>query len=219
MTLFVLLILTMGFEVPDIDAIKHPTGKRAEEITAVREGLAELAPIFAKVGKSGKLVSAEVDPYLLASVAYFESRWHPRGPDGDCRTMIDGTRICDSFGPMQLSTGSSRWLPLLDRKKWKNSTVKKLREPELNVEAAYDEMAYLKRKCRGRPFVWLSSYPPGACRPKGNWEGHRRCALAVALAKRAGVNFKCGHDPRKVEGKTRALVRHILRVGSIERSN
>lgn len=152
--------------------------------------IARLATLFVQTGQEGKIISKEVDPFVLASVSYYESHW-TETVLGDCRITKPEKQFCSSFGTMQLSIAAPTWLPRLDPM-WKGITIEELKKPVNNVKAGYQELAYFHRACKRTVGHTLSAYRYGRCVKKINFT---RCFLAKELAKANGItNWKCGHE-------------------------
>jgi len=202
-SLVAVMLLALSFEVPGEINKEH------------QEDVGRLAWIYWDVGRKGAIVNPTVDPYLLAAVGYYESRWRRWPKDGDCyydmRKPGKPKLRCTAIGPHQLSTSSPIWLKTI-HSRWIGVTVKGLREPITNVQASYDMLVFWKKVCKGSPGVTLEAYGRGKC-PKSKrpaMEGRRRCALATAMARRNGVEFKCGHEKLGGLGKrTRGLIRRL----------
>lgn len=149
------------------------------------DGINTMAAHYVAVGAAGSLISPEVDPLLLAAVGFEESRHQPDVRDGDC-FMKGGCRV---VGPMQLHKGTPLVLGNIDPT-WKGVTVKQMRDPRKNVEGAYRMLRFFKSECANTtPDIWLGAYSMGHCTKQPIRLGTRRCAIAKAMAKRAGTDF------------------------------
>lgn len=186
---------------------RAPEQARINDVEAV-------APLFLEYGQRGAIVSPQADPFILASVAFYESRIRPGVRDGDCRRVGGmGLRTrCDSVGLMQISTGAPQWMFYLGEE-WQGLTVAKLRTPRTSVRAAYSILSHHHQKCGSSVAIALDAYGRGRC-PKyaiPSWRGIRRCALAAAMAARAGYPFKCGHEGKKTLKVTARVVEALSR--------
>ena len=190
---------------------------RAPKFKPYREGATKLAVIHASVGKAGKLHSKDVDPFILASVNFYESRFKLKAPDGDCWTSSRGKR-CASVGAMQLVKVARHWLPMMVAgKRWKGLTVADLRKPDVSIAAAYDVLQFWQRTChkgKGTVAQALTAYGRGRCSKHVDWQGVRRCALAVSMMRNVGAlpaGFKCGHEGKRIRlRRDRVLVRKLI---------
>ncbi len=204
-TLIAIILTLASAEIP-LEAVP----KSAE----YQKGVAELAAIIIDVSKDGALVSPEVDAALLSSVAWFESRYRPDSPDGDCRELGLGgeyVRTCNAVGPMQLSKGAGQYLAQEDPS-LKGTRAEALRDPRTSVRGGYAALRLWKRLCGKTPAHWLTAYVWGKCPRTPDWEGLRRCALATAILDKLDKKpegFTCGHEGRTVEGHTKFLVRKL----------
>lgn len=185
-----ILLKMASFEYPNIET---ESDKYAKQV----EGIRSMTNLYVEVGGRGDIVSPDVDPLLLAVIGYEESRHGPLVQDGDCTKLPSGTQ-CSAFGPMQLAKSSPSMLKNIDPK-WAGITVQKLRDPRVNVEAAYTILRYWKTECKGGPDTWLGSYMAGKCL-RSIPQGRKRCTLTHALGKATGVEIPActvnGTDPR-----------------------
>lgn len=191
-----------------------PSGIAAEKTASYRAGVEALAPIIVEVGSQGLLVSPEVDPAMLAAVAWYESTFRPDSPDGDCHRIglsPDTTTMCTATGPMQVVKSAGSYLGAVEPS-LKDIRADALRDPKTSVRAGYAALRLWKKLCGGSPAVWLTAYVWGHCPRSPDWEGVRRCALATAMLDKLGhkpADWACGHEKRAVESHTRFLVRKI----------
>ena len=196
----------------------HPPMK-TERFKAYREGAATLVTYHVGTGAAGLLHSKTVDPFVLASVNFYESRFRLKAPDGDCWTSNAGKR-CASVGAMQLVKVARHWLPRMDPSPhWQGLTVNDLRTPSVSIAGAYVVLDYWKRKChkgKGTIAQALTAYGRGRCTKRVDWQGVRRCALAVEMMRRSKVlprGFKCGHEGRSIRHRRdRNLMRKLREV-------
>lgn len=209
------MIAIAGGEIHDID-----TADREH----YRNGVAELARINVEVGSAGLLVSPEVDIALLTSIQWYESRFQPDIPDGDCRMvgLGDSTRkVCSVQGPMQLMKGAGK-LPLFVGTPFEKMSNQELKKPQHNVAAAYRAVLYYKELCGGPPGIWITAYGYGRC-PKHHagrlvklhWEGVRRCAMLTGILEATGAKpdgWRCGHEGQSAIPHTRYLLRRLKRL-------
>ena len=160
-----------------------------------------LGGIFTQVGKSGVLVNSSIDPIILASMSYEESRYRQHGADGDVHfggivapTIIRrngrvieippqrSKPIGNSIGPMQISRGAPYFVKGFQpkyRKRWEGLTVHKLRNPATNVKFAYTLLERYKEMCGGSTAVWIDAYGRGKCptRKNGKYATGRKANL------------------------------------------
>jgi hypothetical protein len=188
-----------------------------------RAGVSELARINIEVGSQGLLVSPEVDAVLLTGIQFYESRFRPDAPDGDCRMVGLGhttRKICSVQGPMQLMKGAGK-LPLFVGTRFEGMSNPELKKPANNIAAAYRALVYYKELCGGPPGVWVTAYGFGHCPKRSlgkhstlHWEGARRCALITAMLESTGTkpaDWRCGHEGQRVLSHTRYLIRRLKR--------
>lgn len=188
-TLILILTKLASIENP---AVEDGTEKNAAYVA----GLKQMAALYIEVGNEGRVVSPEVDPILLAAIGYEESRHKPASRDGDCSYLPSGT-VCNAIGPMQVSRSTPGVLKNLDADEWRGTTIKDLREPRRNVEAAYRLLRYWSDECKGAPVdALLGNWSAGKCLRGPIPMGIHRCHLAKAIGDAAGV---------EVKGCTRAL--------------
>jgi hypothetical protein len=171
------------------------------------ESMHRMANLYVEVGKAGRFISPEADPFVLAAIGFEESRHRTYTADGDCAYPMTGPKVCHSVGPMQVSTA----LPALFKAdpSWANITAERLRDPETSVKAAYNLLVYWKSQCKGGPLATLGSWSAGKCVGKIAM-GRRRCALAKALGDAAGVEV-VGCDTPATDERTRRRVAALKR--------
>jgi hypothetical protein len=191
-------------------AIEHSTKKYHVQH---REDVVALGNIFYDTGSKGSLVNPDVDPLILAAMAFEESRYRQHGPDGD-PSFKGGHKICtkpgpcygprtpvvrigQSIGPMQISRGAPYWVKKWDAngmkegKLWAGLTLTQLRDPAINVAFAYTLLGMFKNKCGGSPGVWIDSYGRGKCSSK-NRIGRKakiRCKHVDSFIKKMSENY------------------------------
>ncbi len=186
----------------------------ADKLASYAAGVERLARIDLEVTSGGRLVSSDVDWALVAAVQWYESRFRPEPPDGDCTELgLLGAyrRTCQAVGPMQLNTAAG-WFLRQELPSLAGARAAQLREPQTNVLAGYATLNRWKGICGGPPAIWLTAYGWGRCPQRTDWEGARRCALATALLDRAGTKpdgWICGHEKRTVDQRTRFLIRKL----------
>jgi hypothetical protein len=157
---------------------------------AYLDGMREMTGIYVEVGKAGLLVSPEVDPLLLASIGYEESRHKPKVKDGDCHFLVPPNEKCNAFGPMQLAKSAPALLARIDEPHWKGVTLQAMYDPLVNVQGAYRFLQYWKSECGTTPASWLGSYGSGKCHKKPIAMAVRRCTIARALGNELGVKVE-----------------------------
>jgi len=160
-----------------------------------REDVQALGEIFSDTGDKGTLVNKYIDPTILAAMSFEESRYRQFGPDGDPSqggivppTLIKNDKgktigvvyskpkkaIGRSIGPMQISRAAPYWVKTWIKTDpdygipWTGLTVKKLRDPAVNVAFAYMLLEKYKQECGGSPAVWIDSYGRGRCSSRAN---------------------------------------------------
>lgn len=191
-----ILIKLAHVEAPLLDEDKNEAHKKYVD------GARQMAALYIEVGNEGAVVSADVDPLLLAAIGYEESRHQPKVKDGDCSYLKSGT-VCNAIGPMQLSRSTPGVLGNLDPE-WKGKTLKDLRDPLTSVKGAYRLLKYWKDQCKGSTDTLLGNWSAGKCLGGPIGMGIRRCQLAKAMGEAAGV---------KVEGCTRETDnKHVKRL-------
>lgn len=170
-----------------------------------REDVQALGSLFYETGSQGLLVSPDIDPLILASMSWEESRYRQHGDDGDPQ-FVGGRMYCSkpgpcystrtpivkvgqSVGPMQISRAAPSWVnlwekidPNEDLGSFHGLTVEQLRDPETNVSFSYMLLKKFKRECGGSPAVWIDSYGRGHCSP-----GHHVGAKAKLRCKHVDV--------------------------------
>jgi hypothetical protein len=176
------------------------------------------------------LVNADVDLDIIATIQLFESRINPSPKDGDCRNTYykqGGQNIikqnCRSVGSMQISKGAVQWAKNINGQEFKELTINKLREPEMNVRVGYSVLKNFKSLCKSNlPGVWLTAFGEGHC-PKNNQldaEGLRRCAVLTAELNASGnlpPNWKCGHEGKKMQDKT--ALKFIAKIAELNKDD
>lgn len=166
------------------------------------DGMREMTTIYVEVGKAGRLVSPEVDPLLLASIGYEESRHKPKVKDGDCNYLLPPFQKCNAFGPMQLAKSAPALLARIDGQHWQGTTLQAMYDPRTNVEGAYRFLNYWKDECGTTPASWLGSYGSGKCHKKPIAMAIRRCTIARALGNELGIKFEgCPADSSNAHTK------------------
>jgi|GEM_PF-3187180 len=172
---------------------------KVNENQAYLEGLRTMTQLYVEVGSEGRVASPDMDAVLLATIGYEESRHQPKVHDGDCHLSMKGPPVCDAFGPMQVSRATPFVLGNIDPE-WKGVTIKQLREPRRNVDAAYRLLRYWSDQCEGAKLDGLmGNWSAGKCLKGPIYMGAHRCALAKAIGEAAGVNVgdcKRGAPPR-----------------------
>lgn len=170
-----------------------------EKNAAYLAGLRTMAQLYVDVGKEGRVVSPEVDPVLLAVIGYEESRHKPAVQDGDCHLSLKGPAVCEAFGPMQVSRSTPGVLARIDASEWKGTTIKDLRDPRRNVEAAYRLLQYWDDQCEGAKLDGLlGNWSAGKCLKGTIAMGAHRCHLAKAIGEAGNVKIEgCVKPPTK----------------------
>lgn len=203
---------TMILILTKLASIENPNVEdNSEKNTAYLAGLRTMAQLYVDVGKEGRVVSPEVDPVLLAVIGYEESRHRPAVHDGDCHLSLKGPAVCEAFGPMQVSRATPGVLVRIDDE-WKGTTVKDLRDPRRNVEAAYRLLRYWNDQCEGAKLDGLmGNWSAGKCLKGTIGMGAHRCHLAKAIGEAAGVTIEaCAKGPTKRSANLgRALKRRL----------
>jgi hypothetical protein len=208
------MIAIAGGEIHNIDEPAHAD---------YRAGVSELARLNIEVSSEGLLVSPEVDAALLTGIQWYESRFRPEPPDGDCHMVGLGfttRKVCSVQGPMQLMKGAGK-LALFVGTRFEGMTNPEMKKPANNIAAAYRTLLYYKELCGGPPGVWVTAYGFGHC-PKSHggkhgslhWEGARRCALITAVLESTRTKpegWRCGHEGQSVLPHTRYLIRRLKR--------
>jgi hypothetical protein len=181
-----------------------------EKNAAYLAGLRTMAQLYVEVGSEGRVISPEVDPVLLATIGYEESRHRPAVSDGDCHLSLRGPlEVCDAVGPMQVSRATPGVLARIDDE-WKGTTVKELRDPRRNVEAAYRLLRHWNDQCEGQKLDGLfGNWAAGRCIKGTIAMGTHRCHLAQAIGEALGVTMEaCTKGPTK---RSASLVRGLKR--------
>lgn len=186
----------------------------AEDLARYRAGVAHLARLDIEAGAAGALVSPDVDPVVLATIQWYESRLRPDVEDGDCyllRSWAGLRRVCRAVGPMQLTTSARSFLLAVDGETWRGRDID-LRDPATSVEAGYRALVFYRGFCPGPPWRQLAAYGMGRCPGRHSapgFEARRRCYLLTALLRHLGrlpADWRCGHEGLAVEEHTRRLV-------------
>jgi len=173
---FLAVILKMvAYEYPNIE---DGSARNAKYLNGARE----MAEHYLEVGREGKIVSPDIDPILLATIGYEESRHRPDSPDGDCFfNGMSKEKKCNAFGPMQLNKGIPWVLNRINEDFWEGVTLESLRDPGQNVQAAYDVLHYWKTSCSSDTANFMGSYMSGKCLKDSISPGKKRCMIAKTL--------------------------------------
>jgi len=206
--LVALILKAAEVEWPTVATSEHPGS------VAYRQGVATMAESYVAVGSEGAIVSSEVDPLILATMGYEESRHRPTVKDGDCYQTNGMTKpLCRALGPMQVSRATPSILGTIDPA-WKGLKVDELRDPLTSVKVSYRLLKYWKDTCKSKSLdALLGNWSAGKCL-KGTIDmGARRCAFAKSMAGVVGVEFgaTCVRPTRD---------KHVKRlIASIEKKN
>lgn len=174
---------------------------------AYLDGLRQMTQLYVEVGSEGRVSSPDVDAVLLATIGYEESRHRPKVEDGDCHLSLKGPPVCEAFGPMQVSRATPFVLRTIEPDEWKGVTVKDLREPRRNVEAAYRLLRYWSDQCSGSLDNLMGNWSAGKCLKGPIYMGAHRCALARAIGEAAGVEV--GACTRAAPPRSRKLAQRL----------
>lgn len=189
-----------------------------ERMAQFQASVKELVPIHVEVGRRGVLVSPAVDPLILASVNYAETRFRLPAPSGDCKRThkyagVPSLRwpkgyvpvmkwICPSVGPMNVAQDNRRvvgqWsevVEVLPGIQETPLTSKDMEDLATNIKLAYGILHHWKNECRNRnEFAsvasWLTAYRWGRCTPQ-HW--NRRYFDGEAKRRCARIDAMIAH--------------------------
>lgn len=195
----------VAYEYPKID-------DGSERNVKYLEGVQIMANHYAEVGGEGKIISPEIDPLLLATIGYEESRHRPNSPDGDCFFSGESKeKKCNAFGPMQLNKAIPWVLNRIDEDFWEGVTVDSLRDPKQNVEAAYDLLHYWKTSCSADISNFMGSYMSGKCFKGSIAQGKKRCLIVKALNQAMGKEDTIQCPVANNDKRTAGFIKWILK--------